>query len=51
MQQKKAHSKKTLGKKKLKKKLKKADATNATGIFKDTVRSSLFSIVHATEKG
>ena len=50
MQQKKADSKKTLGQKKLKK-AEKADATHATGIFKDTVPSSLFSMVHATDKG
>ena len=42
--------KKTLGQKKLKK-AEKADATHATSIFKDTVPSCLFFIVHATEKG
>ena len=50
MQQKKADPKKTLGPKKAKKKLKKADAMHATGIFKDTVPSCLFPLVHATEK-
>ena len=49
MQQKKADSKKTLGQKKLKK-AEKADATHATGIFKDTVPSCLFSLVQATEE-
>ena len=33
-----------------KKKLKKADAKHETSIFKDTVLSSLFSIIRATEK-